>query len=56
MTIQLRQPDSFSGVVIDAQKGRSAVLAPSEAVETADSLEVVFSDSVVFARNCKTDR
>lgn len=37
----------FSGVVIDARREEVLVLAPSKAVETADSLEVVFSDSEV---------
>lgn len=43
----------FSGVVIDARREEVLVLAPSEAVETADSLEVVFSDSVVLPGTVK---
>lgn len=38
----------FSGVVIDARKEEVLILAPTEAIETADSLEVAFSDSAVL--------
>lgn len=43
----------FSGVVIDARREEVLVLAPSKAVETADSLEVVFSDSEVVPGTVK---
>lgn len=43
----------FSGVVIDARREEVLVLAPSKAVETADSLEVVFSDSEVVLGTVK---
>ncbi len=43
----------FSGVVIDARKEEVLILAPSAAVETADSLEVVFSDSTVLTGTVK---
>ncbi len=43
----------FSGVVIDARKEEVLILAPSAAVETADSLEVVFSDSAVLTGTVK---
>ena len=43
----------FSGVVIDARRAEVLVLAPSKAVETADSLEVVFSDSEVVPGTVK---
>lgn len=43
----------FSGVVIDARKEEVLVLAPSAAVETADSLEVVFSDSAILPGTVK---
>lgn len=43
----------FSGVVIDVRREEVLVLAPSKAVETADSLEVVFSDSEVVPGTVK---
>lgn len=43
----------FSGVVIDARREEVLVLAPSKAVETADSLEVVFSDSEIVPGTVK---
>lgn len=43
----------FSGVVIDSRREEVLVLAPSKAVETADSLEVVFSDSEVVPGTVK---
>ncbi len=43
----------FSGVVIDARKEEVLILAPSAAVETADCLEVVFSDSAVLPGTVK---
>lgn len=43
----------FSGVVIDARREEVLVLAPSKAVETADSLELVFSDSEVVPGTVK---
>ena len=43
----------FSGVVLDARREEVLVLAPSKAVETADSLEVVFSDSEVVPGTVK---
>ena len=46
----------FSGVVIDARKEEVLILAPTEAIETADSLEVAFSDSAVLPGAVKTDR
>ena len=45
--------EASTDVVIDARREEVLVLAPSKAVETADSLEVVFSDSEVVPGTVK---